>query len=324
MPLQVVESYGDDRLARVFIVRLADGSLVECVEAVQPPVPRDQKWVLIVSTLKGCPIKCPICDAGAFYFGKLAAAEMLDQVDLMVRRRYPDGRVPVTKFKVQFARMGEPALNDAVLEALRELPARLDAPGLMPCLSTIAPRGRTRFFDELARIKSELYGGGRFTLQFSLHSTDEQARRLMVPADTWSLEEMAAYGRSFVEAGDRKVTLNFAPARGLPLDPHRLAGLFAPEAFLVKLTPINPTRAAARASLVGAVDPDDIQRCESIADLFRAFGFETLVSIGELEENSIGSNCGMCVRAHLEPASDSASQALTPATPARRVEHQQQ
>ena len=294
--LRVVETRGDEDLARVFVARLADGALIEFAESVQPPVPREEKWVLIVSTLKGCPVSCPICDAGGEYQGKLSAEEILGQIQLLVRRRYPDGKVPVPKLKIQFARMGDPAFNDAVLEVLRALPLSLAAPGLMPCISTIAPSGREAFFAELAALKRDLYPGGRFQMQFSVHTTDEEARWRLVPARTWSFAEMAGYGGSFFEPGDRKVTLNFAPAVGFPLDPDRLLDLFSPEVFAVKLTPINPTFASRRAGLVGLLDPSDPAACEGIAAGFRRAGYETILSIGELAENCIGSNCGMCVR----------------------------
>jgi 23S rRNA (adenine2503-C2)-methyltransferase len=293
--LEIRHTTGDDELARVFVAQLADGSLVECVESVQPPVPRERKWVLIVSTLKGCPIGCPICDAGGDYRGQLTADEIAAQVEFLVRRRYPDGRVPIPKLKVQFARMGEPALNDAVLDALEQLPRRLEAPGLMPCISTVAPRGREQFFERLLRIKRRLYNGGRFQLQFSVHTTDDSARREAIPARTWSLERIAAFGDRFHEPGDRKLTLNFAPRQRTPLSPERLAELFSPERFLVKLTPINPTAAATRAGISGLIDPDDEAGGRAIAERFEALGFETIVSIGALRENEIGSNCGMYV-----------------------------
>ena len=300
--LKVVEVRGDGALARVYVLELADGSLVECAESVQPPVPREEKWVLIVSTLRGCPFRCRICDAGGSYRGPLSAEEILGQVLFLVEQRYPGGRVGVPKLKVQFARMGEPALNDAVLDALRQLPGCLDAPGLMPCLSTIAPWGRDRFFEDLIEVKSALYPGGRFQMQFSLHSTDEGARRRLVPARTWSFRQIAAWGERFFQPGDRKVTLNFAPVRGVPLEPERLAAVFSPERFFVKLTPVNPTFAARDSGLDGILDPRRPEECEAVADGFRRVGFEALVSIGEAAENEIGSNCGMLVRAREQPA----------------------
>lgn len=295
--MRIVDGRGNDALARVFVAVLDDGSLIEFAESVQPPVPQDQKWVLIVSTLKGCPVSCPICDAGGDYRGRLSSDDILGQIDFLIRRRYPEGSVPVPKLKIQFARMGEPALNDAVLDVLRQLPSRYPAPGLMPCISTIAPSGRVRFFEELMAIKEALYGHGRFQMQFSVHTTCETARRRLIPTRTWSFAEIAAYGRRFFAPGDRKVTLNFAPARGLPLDPARLVNIFPPEVFAIKLTPINPTYASARAGIAGLLDPRDLPGCEREAERFRQAGFETILSIGELDENGIGSNCGMRVMA---------------------------
>lgn len=284
---------GAEELARVFVVELGDGCLVECAESVQPPVPRDEKWVLIVSTLRGCPVRCPICDAGGAYRGRLSAEEILAQIDFLVRRRYPEGAVPARKLKIQFARMGDPAFNDDVLAVLRALPSAYEAPGLMPCISTIAPRGRERFFEELIDIKNGLYAGGRFQMQFSIHTTCESARRRLIPASVWSFADIADYGDRFFANGDRKIGLNFAPARGAPLEPARLADRFSRERFAVKLTPINPTAAAALSGLEGLIDPADGRGSEELAERFRKAGFETILSIGELDENRIGSNCGM-------------------------------
>ena len=63
--------------------------------------------------------------------------------------------------------------------------------------------------------------------------------------------------------------------------------------FAVKLTPINPTRSALRARLLGRVDPDAPEPTADLVARFRAAGYETILSIGELRENQIGSNCGM-------------------------------
>ena len=127
--LRVVSAHGDDDLAMVFVAELDDGTCIEFAESVQPPFPRRDKWVLIVSTLRGCPTRCAICDAGGSYTGKLSTDEILAQIEYLIKRRFPDGNVPVPKLKIQFARMGDPALNDAVLEVLVELPRRFALPG---------------------------------------------------------------------------------------------------------------------------------------------------------------------------------------------------
>ncbi len=294
--MKVVATSGRDDLARVYIARGAGGAHVEFVESLQPPLPREKKWVLIVSCLFGCPFACRMCDAGGGYRGPLGREELLFQIEHLVRRRYPDARVPCEKFKIQFARMGEPALNPAVLEAIAELPRRVHAPGLIVSLSTIAPRGRGGWFERLLELK-QAFAPGTFQFQFSLHTSDEARRRELVPAPTWSFAEMAAYGRRFVAAGDRKITLNFALSRGYPLEAAALRARFDPETFLVKITPVNPTLRARENGLQAALDEGQ-EEPAAVAELRRA-GYEVIVSIGEVEENAIGSNCGQFLRAFL-------------------------
>ena len=53
--------------------------------------------------------------------------------------------------------MGDPAFNSNVLDVLEELPLLYSAPGLLPTLSTIAPKGTDRFFERLGDIKEKIY-----------------------------------------------------------------------------------------------------------------------------------------------------------------------
>lgn len=293
--MKVIGIQGESDLASVYIAELEDGELIEFVESVQPPVPQSEKWVLIVSTLRGCPVHCPICDAGTRYAGKLSADEILEQIDYLVTNRYPDGRVPVPKFKIQFARMGDPAFNPAVLEVLEKLPVIYDAPGLLPSVSTIAPQETEPFFEGLTEIKDRLYPHGRFQMQFSLHSTSEIARRKLVPVRTWSFKKMNEWGKEFYSPGDRKISLNFAPVDGYPVDPHVIADSFSPEYFMIKLTPVNPTHSSRAVGMTGTINPDDPGSADDLISGFKNEGFDTILSIGETRENKIGSNCGMYV-----------------------------
>lgn len=315
--MRILSTQGDDDLARVFVGEFAPGRRVEFVESRQPPFTWEQKWVLIVSTLLGCPVGCPFCDAGGGYRGKLSADEILEQITWLIARRAPNLRFTSGTLKIQLARMGEPALNDGVLDALERLPAMVDIPKLMPSLSTVAPV-RPAFFARLRDIKQTHYPKGRFQLQFSLHTTDPARRTELVPTRTWSFAEMGAYGAAFREEGDRKVTLNFAPAADSPLEPTALLDHFDPLHFLVKLTPINPTRRAEERGLVSAVDPADGPQNAALVERFERAGYQTILSIGELEENQIGSNCGMYLD-RLEVAEHAAAQGTDGATAALGV-----
>ena len=296
--MKILATTGREELAIVYIMELDSGHVVECVESLQPPFAREQKWVLLVSTMFGCPVGCQMCDAGGFYQGKPTKEEIFAQTDFLVQRHYPDGFIPARQFKIQFARMGEPALNPAVLDVLDELPPRYRAPGLMPSVSTVAPAGRDDFFERLLAIKQEKYAQGRFQFQFSLHTTDLAARDRIIPIKKWGFERMAAYGERFFASGDRKVTLNFALAQGMPLDPQVLLSYFDPHKFLVKITPLNPTYRAVENHLASYVHPGQDRHVELVSDLNRA-GYDVILSIGELEENFIGSNCGQFLRTHL-------------------------
>jgi 23S rRNA (adenine2503-C2)-methyltransferase len=302
--MELVREYGTDDLAKVYVFRVGDGEdhLIECVESLQPPRPRSEKWVLIVSTLFGCPVGCTMCDAGGSYGGKLTAKEIMDQILFLVRNRFGGSSVPSKKFKIQFARMGEPSLNPAVLDVLERLPETIEAPGLLPSLSSVAPAGSEPFFEELMQVKDELYGGGRFQLQFSIHSTDPEVRRQLIPVKCLPFEWIGEYGARFKNNGDQRISLNFAAVRDVPVAPLELRRHFDPDLFLIKLTPLNPTANGAGASLLSSIDP---HRPESGAALVRRFedaGYRVILSIGEAEENHIGSNCGQYVSRIRRPA----------------------
>jgi 23S rRNA (adenine2503-C2)-methyltransferase len=290
---------GKDDIAMVYLAEFAPGKAIEFVEAVQPPVARETKWVLMVSTLFGCPVACQICDAGGAYRGKLSANEILTQIDYMVERRYPDRRVPVKNFKIQFARMGEPAFNLAVLDVLETLPDRYDAPGLLPSLSTIAPNSVKGFFKRLPEIKNRYYSGGQFQFQFSIHTTDEGQRDQLIPVKKWGFAQMAEYGLSWHQPGDRKITLNFALVDGMPVDADVLLRYFNPDRYLIKITPVNPTTQVVKHGYTSHIDPCHPEKVQGIVDRLEASGYEVIVSIGELEENQIGSNCGQYVQKYL-------------------------
>ncbi|HIE05860.1 MAG TPA: radical SAM protein [bacterium (Candidatus Stahlbacteria)] len=288
--MRIVGRAGREDLALVYLAATGDGRYVEFVESLQPPLARVEKWVLIISSLFGCPIRCRICDCGGDYKGRLTKEEILTQIDYLVTRRFPDREVPVKKFKIQFARVGEPSFNDAVLDILDLLPDLYEAPGLIPCLSTIAPEGRERFFDRLKGLKKRRYPD-RFQLQFSIHSTDERIRDWLIPTRKWDFKRIASYGEGFYDKGGRKVTLNFALADGIEIDPDLLLRFFDPDIFFIKITPVNPTVVAVKNHL-----RSDNRRLEETVEAVQTAGFEVLLSIGELEENRIGSNCGQYIR----------------------------
>ncbi|WP_033192538.1 radical SAM protein [Fervidobacterium islandicum] len=296
--MKIVASYGKEDIAMVYLAESKNGALIEFVESVQPPIPREKKWVLIVSTMDGCPVGCAMCDAGGYYRRKLTEEEILAQILFLVNKRFST-HVPVEKFKIQFARVGEPALNDHVLGAVEKLPQLLEAPGLMPSISTVAPIGRENWFERLLEIKNKYYIG-KFQMQFSIHSTSQEQRDKIIPIKKWGFEKIAEYGERFVQEGDRKVTLNFALAQENEADASVIMRHFAPEKFLIKITPVNPTYRAVENGLNSDVDERGlVLKHRKFVEELEKNGYEVIISVGELEENKIGSNCGQYVQRHL-------------------------
>jgi len=302
MSINVIAQTGNEEIAMVYVGKTDAGHFVEFVESVQPPFPREEKWVLIVSPLLGCPVGCPMCDAGGWYKGKLSKKDILAQIDYMVKKRFGSNKVATKKFKIQFARMGEPAFNPAVLELLRELPTIYDTPCLMPSISTVAPCGCENFLEQLLAIKNQYYANGKFQMQFSIHTSDEELRNKIIPIKKWNFAQIAQYGERFYAPQDRKITLNFALAHDHALDAKMLRQFFDPKIFIIKLTPINPTMNAESNKLKSYIDPysQDATKNQQLTKQLKDVGYEVLMSIGELEENKIGSNCGQYIKRFLD------------------------
>lgn len=290
--MKIIAKAGNEKIATVYIAELEDGGMVEFVESVQPPLPIKKKWVLIVSTLCGCPVDCTFCDAGGDFKKKLTEEEIFSQIDFLVTGRFPDRVVDTEKFKIQFARVGEPSYNHAVLDVLEKFSTKYKTKNFIPSISTIAPKGTEKFFDRLLYIKRRLYENN-FQLQFSLHTTDERRRNEMIPLKKWTFDEIAEYSEKFYNPNGKKITLNFALEEKSPCDAQILKKYFNPEIFLIKFTPLNPTYKAIKYNLKSYIKPD--VEPHEIVERIKETGYETIVSIGELEENKIGSNCGQYI-----------------------------
>lgn len=292
--MKVISKTQEHEIASVFIAENADGRRIEFVESTQPPMDISKKWVIIVSTLFGCPVDCKFCDAGGDYKGKLSAEEIFFQIDYLVNHRFPSGVPETEKFKIQFARMGEPSFNLAVLDVLEQFPQKYPTDNFVASLSSIAPHGTDRFFDSLLDIKKSLYDAS-FQLQFSLHSTDVEQRNKLMPVTKWSFGKMASYGQKFFSEGGKKITLNFALGQDSILDPLTLREFFDPEYFLIKITPVNPTYKA-RQNKIDSLIVREVKEYP-VMDELKAAGYDVILSIGEWEENAIGSNCGQYIKA---------------------------
>lgn len=287
--MKIIAQTKKNEIATVFIAKNDRGNLIEFVESTQPPFSIKKKIVLIISTLYGCPVKCSFCDANVTYKGILTKEDLLFQIDYIIKKRFKNNNIDSEKFKIQFSRMGEPSLNPNVLTVLEELPQLYYIPGLLPSLSTVAPVGSSEFFNRLLIIKKDLYKKS-FQLQFSIHTTCQIQRNELIPIKKWNFEEISEYGDKFYDKDGKKITLNFALAKGNKIDPEILLKYFSPEKFVIKITPVNPTFNAKKNKIQSLITDKNTEY--SIVNTLIQNGYQVILSIGELSENLIGSNCG--------------------------------
>jgi len=296
--MEVIKRTDNSDIATVYIARDNQGRMAEFVESTQPPLTVKDKWVLIVSTLFGCPVDCSFCDAGGSYQGRLSVDDILFQIDYPVIRRFPDRFVNTEKFKIQFSRMGEPSFNPAVLKVMELLPRKYTWKTFIPSLSSIAPQGTENFFEELLKIKNSLYRD-TFQLQFSIHSSSPEQRDKWIPVKKWDFGKIARYSERFYHKEGKKITLNFAVSDNSIIESNQLIKYFTPDIFLIKLTPVNPTYKASSNRIISRISPEKGNGADLVLDLEK-YGYEVIISIGEWEENRIGSNCGQYIQGYLK------------------------
>ena len=75
----ITQEIGNEKIAKVYIGKIGP-HCIEFAESIQPPIPSEEKWVIILSCLYGCPVKCLMCDAGQNYQGPLSQADRVPRL----------------------------------------------------------------------------------------------------------------------------------------------------------------------------------------------------------------------------------------------------
>jgi 23S rRNA (adenine2503-C2)-methyltransferase len=87
--------------------------------------------------------------------------------------------------------------------------------------------------------------------------------------------------------------------RHYPLEAEVLRQYFSPDKFLIKITPVNPTYRAMQNNLTSHIDAHSPDPRDQVVESLHRAGYEVIISIGNVEENQVGSNCGQYLRAHM-------------------------
>lgn len=210
--LQVQESEDG---TRKYLLKLADGAVVECVGILDGPGENDdddpignaadRRLTVCCSTQVGCAMKCSFCATGCQGLERnLTADEIVDQVVLVGR----DFGKRVSN--VVIMGQGEPFQNyDATLEAMKRMngDAGLDIGARHITVST------SGLCDGIKRISQE---PEQFRLAVSLHSADQDTRNELMPRlSSQNLKKLHATLESYGDAKGRRVTLEYMLLAGI-------------------------------------------------------------------------------------------------------------
>ncbi len=216
------------------LLKLRDGETVETVGLPYEACPersRRNRLSCCISSQVGCPMRCDFCATGlSGYTRNLTAGEIVEQVITI-------NEVLSSHINhVVFMGMGEPLLNvDNVLKAVRLLNKEV---GIAMRQLTISTVGLVPGIRRLAEEKLQL------TLAVSLHApTDELRARLIPTGRKWSVQDIIAACREYVEKTGRRVTLEYVLLSGVndnPAEARALARILRGLNCHVNLIPFNP------------------------------------------------------------------------------------
>ena len=185
---------------------------------------RTERWMIGVSTMSGCPVRCKFCATAKLKrWCNLTAQEILDQVDFIVGKNNINPSES-KEFKINYTRMGEFGLNsEEIKKAIKLIDSKY--PNVHHFISTIGIKGTD--FSWIT---------GNVTLQISVHSLDEKYRDWLIPYNRkMTLKELSEIRTN----SNNKTTINLTLTNEEQLDVDKLRSYFDPEHFFIKLSPLN-------------------------------------------------------------------------------------
>lgn len=264
-------------------------------------VPYEKKWLLTVSTQKGCVHNCKFCDVAPLPFkGNLSKKEIETQV-LNILRNTPYVKKS-EKVKIGFARMGEPAWNiENVLDVMKNLPLLSVLCGRefnwLPCFNSIFPT-KANVLEKVIDFKEKEYNG-RLHLQVSCNSTDEETRKeLFGGADVVPIEEIIKISNK-KKITNRTITLNFIVMENVEVSVEKLKKMgLNKDKFTVKLIPLNKTDNSKKNELKTYANYSNYDKLLGLKETFNKNGIPVVVdAIAKCEE--AGLCCGQLAQIYL-------------------------
>jgi 23S rRNA (adenine2503-C2)-methyltransferase len=245
------EQVSKDGRTRKMLLELGDGRLIESVLMLFPATHEGRaRATACISTQVGCALGCTFCATGQMGFERhLTAGEIVGQVLYVARAlrdhpwTAPDGQVIDRLTNLVLMGMGEPLHNyDQTLLALRILNSP-DGFGMGARHMTISTVG---LVPGILRLSEEPL---QVNLAISLHAPNNEMRsRTMPVARKYSMDELLAACRTYVQRTNRQLTFEYVLLAGVndaPEHARELGQRLAEFKQLahVNLIPVNATGA---------------------------------------------------------------------------------
>lgn len=267
-------------------------------------MPLEKKWVITVSTQAGCSMKCRFCDVPLVGPGRnCSSQDILNQV-FKAMELHPEVESG-ERINVHYARMGEPTFNENVLIANLSLFKWFHSEGKFkfhPVISTMMPATNIKLKTFLTQWLREHKNGmfdGEAGLQLSINSTDDMQRVGLFSGLSMPLSSISEMMKSVIhESGGvkgRKIALNFPITDDTVCDGHKLAKLFDPDYFMVKITPIHETKTSTASGLKTSGGYLYYYPYEKAEEAFKKAGFDTLVFVPSVDEDQSLITCGNAI-----------------------------
>ena len=234
LPGQAEEIHSSDGLTRKYLLRLADGQVIETVL-----MGYEGRFTACVSSQAGCAMGCVFCATGQMGFVRhLTAGEIVAQV-LHVRRALAASHPHRRLRNLVLMGMGEPLHNyDAVMKAMDIVS---DSRGCAIGAARIAI-STVGYVPNILRMAQEQRP---YRLAVSLHGSTEAERSALVPASKkWDLETLIAACRSYSRDTGKRIFFEWTLIAGKNDSEdtaRRLAALLDGIDSHVNLIPLNPT-----------------------------------------------------------------------------------
>lgn len=191
------------------------------------PGSRRERWMIGISVMSGCPVRCKFCATGKLKKWKnLTSDEMMEQIFFVINKnalKYSPHKSQ--EFKINYTRMGEPFLN---INAVKDTILKMNNlfPNTHHYISTIGLEDA-----DYSWIQENV------TLQISLHAMNDKKRNWLIPYKHKALiRELGSIRTN----SNLKTTLNLTLVNELDFDINILQKYFDKNHFFIKLSPINP------------------------------------------------------------------------------------